>query len=168
VGLICLQDTETCAAAISDGGACTDATVCGVGFTCLGLRKNTPGTCTPNGGVGDACDDAALMAPHCDANGGSFCERGVRDAGICQPIIVNSSGSACGDVSGVTTVCGTGGLCVKSDPDGGSGSCVAYVIDGNSCDSVAGPPCLPPAKCVPTTDGGTAGTCTLANGTSCQ
>jgi hypothetical protein len=168
VGLICLKDTQLCAVAVADGGACTDAAACGIGFACLGLGANGSGTCTPEGSVGSACDGESHSEPDCDQSGGAYCERGLRDAGICQPIALANSGSPCGDVSGVATACGAGGLCVKSLPDAGTGNCIAHVADGSRCDSVAGPPCLPPAQCVPTTDGGTAGTCTLADGTSCQ
>ncbi len=166
VGLICLKDTVVCAVPVADGGACSDADACGAGFSCLGLRKDA-GTCTPEGAVGSVCDDAALLAPQCDSSSGAFCERGDRDAGICQPTALAATGSPCGTVSGIATTCGTGGLCVRPLPDAGTGSCVAYAADGDRCDSAAGPPCLAPAQCVPTTDAGTAGTCTLANG-SCQ
>jgi hypothetical protein len=167
VELICLKDILLCAVVVTDGGACTDPSACGTGVSCLGLYKGDAGTCTPEGNVGSQCDDEALLAPQCDNSGGAYCERGVHDAGICQPTTLATSDSPCGTVSGVATACGTAGLCVKSLPDAGTGSCVAYVTDGNSCNSVTGPPCLPPAACVPTSDAGTAGTCTLANG-SCQ
>ncbi len=167
-GLLCLADTETCGQGVPDGGACTDKDACGGAESCVGLSAGGSGVCLPRGGVGSPCDPRELTAPSCFGAGGVYCVRGARDAGSCEPITVATAGQPCGIVPGIADAeCGSGGLCAKA-ADAGTGSCVAYVSDGSSCDSVAGPPCLPPAKCVPASDGGSAGTCTLPNGSLCN
>jgi len=168
-GLICFSDSESCGVGVEDGGACSDHDACGAGESCVGLVDGGHGTCVPRGGVSAPCDPKEGTEPSCFGAGGIACVRGVRDAGTCLPISVETSGATCGTVAGqADAVCGTGGLCVKSSPDGGTGACQGYVSDGQSCDSVLGPPCVTPAKCVPATDGGTAGTCTLPNGSLCH
>ena len=71
-------------------------------------------------------------------------------------------------------ICQAGGLCAEPLNDAGTaanmGTCIAPAADGAACDNdpTKGPPCLAPAKCVPTSTSGTAGTCTVPDATKCM
>jgi hypothetical protein len=81
------------------------------------------------------------------------------NAKTCQPIVYVAAGSPCGTILGVKNLC-TNGTC---DPVGDGGyTCVARAADKAACNTVAGPSCQPPARCIGTAlDGGTSGTCQL-------
>ncbi|MHB8416828.1 MAG: hypothetical protein ACYDCL_02045 [Myxococcales bacterium] len=166
-GLFCLPDSWTCTQGVPDGGACNDRSACGGGESCVGFLDGGSGVCTPRLGIGASCDARQETGPNCFNAGGADCVTTVGGGGTgrCAAITVAQAGEACGRVPHVSdSACGNGGLCVAA---GDGGSCVAPVSDGQSCDSVAGPPCFLPAKCVPASDGGTAGTCTLPNASLC-
>lgn len=164
-GLLCLADTGACAVAVADGGACASRDACGPSEACVATPTGSA-YCEPRGGIGTACDPTDQTAPNCFNAGGAYCSRTARDAGgTCVAISVQQPGEPCGATLAQDQLCGNGGLCVRG-ADGG-GSCVGFVSDGQSCDSVAGPPCLQPAKCVPVLDGGTAGTCMLPGMATC-
>jgi hypothetical protein len=152
--LICLVDGGSCAAPVAQGGPCLDENACVSGLSCVGLTPGGAGTCQLGATqLGAACDPHQQTGPGCSP--GMWCSR---DAG-CQLTGFATGGEACGFVNGVAVACSGGGLCVK--PTGAiAGVCYAPVAEGAACDSLAGPPCLSPARCV-APDGGTVGTCTL-------
>ena len=78
-----------------------------------------------------------------------------------------AAGQTCGNVGGVQTRCAAGATCNRP-PQSQTGTCLAPAADGAACDTAAGPGCLYPAKCVPASSGGTAGTCELPGDPSCD
>jgi hypothetical protein len=94
---------------------------------------------------------------------------------------VVAAGQTCGDVNGGTAKCSTSGTCVIPSSDAGPddagadagaapsiGTCLAAATTGAACDTALGPPCIPAAKCVTSSDASTAGTCQVPNPTTCQ
>jgi hypothetical protein len=158
-GLICLRASQTCASPVGDGGACTVEADCEFGFSCLsgdgGLQ-----VCAPAAGAGQPCDYHNLTGPGCSNREGLYCKKETVDGGSCTPFGLADAGEECGEVLGQPfTDCTRGGLCQKSEPDAGLGTCLAAATVGQPCDIDAGPPCLLLARCV-LTGSGTAGVCT--------
>jgi hypothetical protein len=174
--------TGTCAAFVALNGAClTGVNPCAPGLSCVGDNPTASpavnGTCLVAGStVGAACDRSRATAAACDGNLGLTCIPTAKGSqvGTCQAMSLVAAGATCGSIGAnpITgyAVCENGGLCVKAAPTDATGTCVAPVGDGEACNSdpTIGPPCLDPAKCVPTADGGTAGTCTLSNAANCH
>jgi hypothetical protein len=164
---VCVGATTTCQVAVAMGGACSADLPCAGGTACVGANAQTGvmGSCTAQPTtVGAACDHRRQTAPDCDVDAGVVCDATTSQC-VAQPIV--AAGMPCGDVAGVPTRCAAGGTCVK--PAGSQqGTCVAPAADGAACDTTAGPGCLFPAKCVPTSTGGTAGTCTLPADPTCS
>jgi hypothetical protein len=173
-----------CAAWGASGGAClTGVAPCGYGLACVGDDVSTMamGTCQASGEtVGAACDGKRATAANCNGALGLTCIPTAKGSavGTCQKIQLVTAGTACGNIGAapITGVadCTGGGLCAKPLTDAGTpatmGVCVAPADDGAACDSdpTKGPPCLSPAKCVPSAAGGTAGTCTVPDATKCM
>jgi hypothetical protein len=173
-----------CAAWGASGAAClTGVSPCGAGLACVGDDTTTMamGTCQASGQmVGQACDGSRKTAANCDGTLGLICIPTAKgsEVGTCQTIQLVTAGTACGDIGAAPITgyadCTGGGLCARALNDAGTavamGTCVAPAADGAACDSdpTKGPPCLAPAKCVPTSSGGTAGTCTLPDATKCM
>jgi hypothetical protein len=170
--------TGTCAAYVAVSGACDDTHPCDARLACVGsvAATMTMGTCMTQGAVvGAACDNSRKTMANCDATLGLACiptGPGAKGVGSCQAIGLVAGMSICGSIGNPTTMvtdCQAGGLCVKAMASDKTGTCAAPAADGAACDSVAGPPCLTPAKCVPATaDGGTAGTCMLPGSVTCM
>jgi len=166
--------TGSCAAFVPSGGAClTGHQPCQSGFACVGDDPATMkmGTCQTAGAtVGAACDGSRKTAPSCDGADGFVCVPNGKgtSVGTCQRIALVAAGAKCGPI-GMAPItgfaeCEGGGLCDAT------GTCVAPAADGAACDSdpTKGPPCLLPAKCVPTNATTTAGTCVLPDATRCM
>ena len=181
-GLACAMPahatTGTCAAYVAENGACiAGVSPCQAGLSCVGedSATATPGVCKPAVTVIDAaCDGSRKTMAACDAQAGLACipTAATSAVGSCQPIQLVGPNATCGQIGGppITAIvdCGAGGSCVKAAPGDKTSTCVAPAADGAACDTVAGPPCLAPAKCVPTTPGGTTGMCTLRDATQCH
>lgn len=166
------------------GAAClTGAQPCSASLVCVGDDETTGamGTCQAAvATMGGACDGTRKTMPSCYADIGLVCIPSAKGSavGTCQAIQLAAAGSPCGDLGSAPITgfaeCTGGGLCAKPLTDAGtaatSGTCVAPAADGAACstDPTSGPPCLPPAKCVVSADGGTAGTCTVADATKCM
>ncbi len=173
-----------CAAFGASGAAClTGVAPCGYGLACVGdeVQPMAMGTCQASGGtVGAPCDATRKTAASCNATIGLACIPAAKGSGVgtCQKAQLVGSGAACGDIGAAPITgyaqCEAGGLCVRALNDAGTpvamGTCVGPAADGLACDSdpQKGPPCLSPAKCVPSAAGGTAGTCTLPDATTCK
>ncbi len=168
-----------CAALVANGGAClTGTNPCQAGFACVGDNETngTAGTCQPHANtVGAACDRSRKTAANCDAEFGLTCIPTAAGSavGTCQKISLVSAGQTCGVIGSAPitgeAVCNAGGQCVKANSTDNTGTCVGFASDGTACNSdpAAGPPCLPPAKCVSAT-AATAGTCVVPDATQCQ
>jgi hypothetical protein len=169
----------TCVAYGAANAAClTGSLPCAAGLACVGDDETTgvKGTCEPQGAVLDAaCDADRKAAANCYGDLGLVCIPAKKGSGVgtCQSITLAAAGSPCGDIGSDPITgyaeCAAGGLCKKASATATSGTCVAPAADGAPCDSnpLNGPPCLPPAKCVATADGGTAGTCVVPDAPKC-
>ena len=166
-----------CATWVEQGGAClTGVNPCARQLACVGedVATATHGMCVPTvGAIGSACDSSRKTAASCDGATGLACIPGGSNTtiGTCQMIAFVGAGETCGNLGGppITSVadCAAGGMCVKAAATDRTGVCVAPAADGAPCDNALGPPCLAPAKCVPTSSTGTAGTCTLPDVATC-
>ena len=121
-----------------------------------------------NSMMGAACGTG--MAP-CDGTKGLYCG-GSGTSRTCLAIPYVENGMQCGNVGpGMFVGCAAGGNCYTAAGTialtGEIGTCKAAASDGAACDTASGPPCLTPARCI-TTGGGTAGTCTVPDGTMCM
>lgn len=171
-GQVCLKATSVCAPFGASGAACSFTAECEVGMTCVGAvaSTSTTGKCMTGAEVlAAACDRTS--GPQCDEIQGLYCSFTPKaTAGSCVKFLTATSG-ACGFTAGTATtgssytICLGGGECVI--PTGQSaGSCVPDAPDGQPCDTVNGPFCLTPARCI-TSPGLTSGTCELPDPTKC-
>ncbi len=170
----------SCAPFGAAGATClTGVAPCAAGLSCVGddVATSTMGTCKASGAsVGTACDATRKTAAACDSDIGLVCIPTAQGSGVgtCQKIQLAGAGEPCGDIGAAPitgfAVCQDGGQCVKTSPTATMGVCAGAAADGSACDNdpSKGPPCLPPAKCVPTGTGTTAGTCTPPNATKCM
>lgn len=176
--LVCVAATSTCQAPVAAAGACNKDLPCADGFTCVGAIAAGSGSGSGSGTDGQclaevttantACDPKHKTGPDCSADAGLTCNT-TSLVCVAQPLV--GAGVACGLLDGVRTACTAAATCVigagSGSGSGTTGTCVAPAADGGDCDTVAGPDCLTPAKCVPTTPGGTAGTCQLPGSMTC-
>ncbi len=188
-GLTCSK-TNVCVGLAPAGAACDDARPCAYGTACIGQTKAAPGVCVQSATtVGAACDPKRDTGASCQGTLGLYCSI----EGKCAAEASAAAGQACGRVNLAdggaaplppppdagpgdggkdpkapdVATCGAGGSCVT--PAGKSGgTCVAPAADGSACDRELGPPCLNPARCVLTSEAGTAGTCVLPSPTACR
>jgi hypothetical protein len=170
----------TCAAWVASGGMCLTGTApCAAGLSCVGedVVAKTMGTCQASATMaGAACDGTHKSMPGCNNQSGLVCIPTMKGSpiGTCKAVMLVGPNTACGDIGAmpITGVadCQGGGLCKRAAVTDTTGMCVAPAPDGMPCDAdpTIGPPCLTPAKCVPTTVGSTAGTCTLPDSTKCM
>jgi hypothetical protein len=158
----------TCAAYVASGDMClSGVNPCASGLACVGddTTAMTTGTCqATEAALGAACDGSRKTAPNCEAGLGLVCIPTAKGSsiGTCQNIQLVAPAATCGDL-GAAPITGF------ADCEAG-GVCVAAAADGAACDSdpTKGPPCLAPAKCVPASATGTAGTCTVPDATTCM
>jgi hypothetical protein len=142
LNLVCVGTTCAAEPVVAGGQPCGDLngglTRCAASGVCV-----VPPSATP-------AYEPAIPVPPFD--GGFFFDSGTgsSDSGS-PPIDAGTDAGGAGD----------GGTTAKS-------VCVAAAPDGQPCDITAGPPCLLPAKCVLTSDGGTAGTCRFPDSTTCH
>jgi len=147
----------------ADGGACDqESKECGAGLQCVGSIAAGTATCMPTATtVGATCDPTGTLFGGCDTQLSLFCvsDEQLSTYGTCQSKAVASDGMPCGGVHGIETLCASG-TCVKQGDAGAT--CVARAPDDAPCNTVTGPACLAPSRCLGTAlDGGTSGTCQL-------
>jgi len=111
--LLFCDDSNTCESSHVLGAAC----VPGIGVCLQGSCLGSPATCSPPGGLGDACD-LSLAPAACDAG---VCAPGSGGGAVCQPF--PDAGQPC-----VQSQCGPGAVC---DPD--STTCQAPGAGGQAC-----------------------------------
>jgi hypothetical protein len=117
--------------------------------------------------VGTPCGGGT--APGCDGTNGLFCG-GTTGSKTCMAITYVTAGMPCGDLSSTSHAECIAGGCYTATGSAGSGetgTCKADAADGTACDSVLGPGCITPARCVLTGDGGSVGTCEIPLGSTC-
>jgi hypothetical protein len=163
---------STCVAYVASGGTCSATDPCTAGLSCVIAKGSSTGSCMEQGTtVGAACDPTEETAASCDATQELYCVhlKGDPNLHTCQKSPLATAGQACGDVAGVTSLCSSESVCYKTTIDAGTtGTCIARAADGAKCDTVTGPPCLAPARCIGTLlDGGASGVCTLPGTTTC-
>ena len=167
-GLVCTSGV--CAAYVTQAGsACGKGLPCGSGLSCIGATSTTMGKCMATvGTMGAACDPTYKTGPTCSAEADLTCNTLKK---TCQPIAKAMPGQACGNNVGSKTagyqqvVCGAGGAatCVAN-------KCQLVVLEGSACDTVNGPDCMAPARCIGSVaDGGAVtGMCEVPDGTMCH
>lgn len=169
-GQSCVDTTMLCQAIGTTGSSCDGNSPCGSGLSCVGniASTSTPGTCQPAAeGAGTACGGSAM--PACDGTMGWFCG-GAAGSKTCIAITYVTGGMPCGDLSTTSHAdCIAGGCYTGTGPVGSGqmGTCLTDVAEGAACDTVLGPDCLEPARCVKGADG-SAGTCTVPTGSTCN
>ena len=154
-----------CVAEGTSGATCSRDAPCAFGFSCVGSTKVKMGTCmTAVAMVGATCDPTQQTSAGCDRAQGLFCNATSK---TCTAVSYAGDGQTCGLGSdGNFTDCKAGDcLGYTLGANAQPGTCKAKAADGAACDSVNGPFCQPPAKCVYSS--GTAGTCTVPDASKC-
>ncbi len=161
------QDGQTCGTdakchkigALND--ACDANHTCNTTLTCFGAKCVTPGA------VGADCDPLGTAKPThvpCDAVTGLWCNLKSKK---CEATVENAAaGATCGlnATTGTLTVCDAKDYCSITNTTTYSGTCVARVADGGTCDTTKpalGGPCITPANC-------TGGKCVVKDPTTCK
>lgn len=176
-GLTCAGGA--CVALAQANASCSADAPCGIGFDCVGAKKTTPGQCEATViTAGAPCDPDRATSASCDPTLELTCDPATE--ACVQNTVVGAAGT-CGVVGGSEAKCSASGTCVIATADAGpgdagvnagpaptTGTCLAAAANESPCDTSAGPACIPPAKCVTTSDASTAGTCQVANPTTCQ
>jgi len=167
-GQTCVLTTTMCEDYGASAATCSTASPCGSGLACTGILSTavSSGTCQVAATeVGAACGGTM---PGCSGTLGLYCA-GAVGAKACAAIAFASEGMPCGELSTTSHVECTAGGCYTATGLAGTtevGTCKADAADGAACDTVLGPACLTPARCVPT-GAGSAGLCTFPSGATC-
>jgi hypothetical protein len=161
-GLECFNGA--CVQPVALGAACDRMSApCTAGSQCVVAAMTMMGTCTAElTTAGAACDARRRAAADCSRDAGLYCDA----MNMCAATTTAADGAMCGTINGVVTQCATGGCFGATFMT--PGTCKAPAADGMPCDSVNGPNCLSPARCVGMgVDGGATGTCQIEGSTSC-
>lgn len=163
----CLTSMDTCAAVVSMNGACDGTHPCDNALACVGATATAMGTCRPAAAtIGASCGGTM---PGCDTTLGLYCA-GSAGAKTCTAMTFAHDGQPCGLLSDGSRVGCVAGECYTATGTAGSGdmgACKASVGAPAACDTVLGPSCLAPARCV-VPDNGSAGTCATPDATMCS
>jgi hypothetical protein len=165
---MCVDATMLCEGYGTTGAACDADTPCGNGLDCVGDVASTsePGTC--QAAAAGAATPCGGTMPGCDGTQGWFCG-GPAGAKTCMAVTFVGDTMPCGSLSATSFAGCTAGSCYTSTGVAGAGqtgTCKTDVLEGAGCDTVLGPACLLPARCVTSGDA-SAGTCTLPSGATC-
>jgi hypothetical protein len=115
--------------------------------------------------AGGACDPTAATGPGCDFDESLVCNGKSKQ---CEALVVSPPGGVCDISNAQFSTCVASGTC-STDEAGVTGSCIAAAVDGAECSaSGAGPACVPPSRCVVTSDGATTGTCQPDGTATCK
>jgi hypothetical protein len=164
-GLACSSFSQTCLVVAQPMTACAPTQSCTVGYECIGANYSTgaPGVCQTAGeSLGTACSSSTH---DCDFYSGFTCNTQTLQCVAAQLV---GAGQACNYVASAnqTMYCGSGGKCLSPTP-GAQGTCAGASPVGGPCDLVAGPECISPSRCLVGSEGGTGGTCQVADATMC-
>ena len=162
-GLACDSTSTTCKTPGASGDSCDSNDDCGYGLVCLtSAAAGGAGTCeTAASTVGAACGGTMAV---CDGTQGLFCA-GAVGAKKCIATTFVGDGAPCGPMTAGSFAGCTAGGCYTAKGLAGAGetgTCKVNAADGAACDSVTGPGCEVPARCV--LGNGTAGTCKVPAG----
>jgi hypothetical protein len=160
---ICVVPTTTV------GGPCSPTQSCGAGLSCVTPKDAGAGTCKTAATIaGAACDPTLETGAGCASESGLTCvsDRNSANYQKCEPYGVAQPGQPCGTILGVSTLCQGVSECFATD---GGKVCVPRAADNAACNTLTGPACQAPSRCVGTTlDGGTSGTCTFPGSVVCK
>jgi hypothetical protein len=164
--LTCDADTSTCVAPAQAAAACAPGQSCVPGNECVGenAAMGTSGTCQlAVESLGGACSSTTN---ECDFFAGLTCNTQSKQ---CAALALVGAGQPCNYVvsAGQEMVCASGGKCLSATP-GMQGTCAGSSAVGGPCDLATGPFCIEPSRCIVGADGGTGGTCQIADGTMCH
>jgi hypothetical protein len=163
-GFLCDSISLLCVAPVAASGPCNSTSACAPGLTCLGSTATTLGTCVPLSGLGGSCD-LTDGGSRCDSRFGLYCN--VEAGKVCAPVATASASQPCGTIDGGVVDCLADSFCQK--PVGSNaGTCVAPAAEGGACDTVNGPICATPARCVLAAEEGTTGLCHTTNPNACN
>ena len=164
--LHCSAALGACEPIVAPGSACDAQHLCPFEESCVTADGGASGICTVRGALGTSCDAKLVNAPLCANDFGVFCPSATD---VCALAVVAQPDETCGITAGVTVngvkgpssmaICYGGSACSPSTAS--NGLCSPAAADGNRCDTVNGPPCLNPARCLVTSDAGTEGTCEI-------
>jgi hypothetical protein len=166
--MVCAQ-SGTCEPLANAGAPCGTWSPCAFNLTCVGATDDDAGTCQPDGtSLGATCDGARVNAPLCSDISGLFCPSATDQ---CAQATLSAPGQSCGVTPGDAGTsdaaapsklarCSSGAACIRAAGSSGS-KCVPPAPEAAPCDTVLGPPCLAPARCVLSGDASTAGTCAI-------
>lgn len=138
--LVCIKGS--CAQHVAAGGSCSSTVDCASGLACVS------GKCGAPVALGQPC-----TAGECALN--AYCD----PQKVCATIPLAAAGQPCDLVNGKVVQCSGGAYC-NLDKQGQSGTCMAPLADGASCDPNV-PDCLEPAQCIN-------GKCALPDPSSCK
>jgi hypothetical protein len=156
----------TCVLRGTLNSTCDSNNPCGTGLSCVG-PANAAGTCqNALTTVGASCGGTM---PGCDNAEGLHCGGTAGTARSCEMTTLVGDGMPCGTMGDGSFV-----QCVQGDcytdtgliGAGQQGTCKTDALDGAACDTVLGPACTPPARCILGTTG-TAGVCTVPVASTC-
>jgi len=150
------------------GDTCDAADPCGNGLSCIGAVASTATAGDCEADVEQLSAACGGSGPSCDGTAGLFCG-GAAGSKTCMTITYVGDGMPCGDLSTTSHAECIAGSCYTATGPTGSGdmgTCKGDATDGSPCDTVLGPGCQTPARCV-NSGAGTAGTCTAPTGTVC-
>jgi hypothetical protein len=165
-GLACDGVSSLCLAPAQSMAACAPGQSCATGDACAGANAATgaSGTCRlAVESLGAACSSSTN---ECDFLAGLTCNT---QSAQCVAAQLVGPGQACNYVASAnqTMFCGGGSRCLSAT-SGAQGTCSGASSPGGPCDLVAGPACIGASRCVVDSEGGTGGTCLVADGTSCR
>ena len=159
-GFVCVEKTQLCQPRGTLDGTCDADHPCGAGLSCVTASGAQSGTCQAAGNtLGTPCDPQREVAPACDPNFGFFCDG---TSHTCTAETFAPAGGECGFVKPIVVACTNNSTCF-----GTPSKCVTNAADGMSCDTQAGPSCLPPAQCVTGSASEPAGRCELPDAAAC-
>ena len=160
-GQICDGTTTTCLKVGAAGDSCDSGDDCGYALVCP--TSGGTRTCqTTLSDLGAACGGSM---PVCDGTQGLFCGSSM-GAKTCIATTFVGDGAPCGLVSQDSFVGCTAGACYTAKGVAGQGEtgiCKTNAADGAACDTVTGPACEVPARCI--LGDGTTGVCRVPAGT---
>lgn len=164
-GLLCDTLSSQCVTPLAASGACDDSSACGPGLTCIGNTATALGVCTPlQTALGASCS-IPDGGSRCDGRLGLYCNSVAGK--VCAQVGTASATGQCGTVDGGVIDCLADSFCQR--PVGSAdGTCVAPAAEGAACDTLNGPICLRPARCVLDVEGGTTGSCHTTSPQSCN
>ena len=164
-GQVCNASTQLCEIPGTNGASCDAGHSCGFQLSCVTPAGQAEGSCQASGTTaGVACDLKRELAPACDASSALACDSKTK---MCTEQTYATAGGACGFVGTSVVACTSASTCFGASGTI-AGACKALALEGQACDTAAGPGCMAPARCVTGSATATAGTCQLPDPAACH